>query len=149
MNVMSNPNGLPPQVVYNTRVIMDINDFLWTNPGEVMSMFSMDDVLELFYTVMQQSIGEAYYHTEYIYEWVDSVLGFGVYDEGDSDLALTLDYIHTVYRNLETAFYDFIRNNIVLINATFGQVLANDSIMLTVKQLHKSQNIVMEFQSGE
>ncbi len=149
MNVMSNPNGLPPQVVHNTRIIMDINDFLWTNPGEVMSMFSMDDILELFYIVMQQSIGAPYYHTEYIYEWVDSVLGVGVYDEGDTDLTLSQDYVHQIYTNLETAFYDFIKNNSVLINSTFGQVLSNDSIMLTVNQLYKSQNIVMEFQNGE
>lgn len=119
-------NYVHPVVV--SRIFVDVNNFLWSNPGEVMRYFSIDDIFELFCNVIQVSIGKPTYELGVLYEWIDSMFGY------EETVNLSSEQIW-LYDCLSVMFSTFVLQNSGFVHTQLApNLMRNDAVLAFIRQ---------------
>lgn len=129
-----------PTVV--NRIFIDVNNFLWSNPGEVMRYFSIDDVFQLFCNIVQVSIGKPAYELGILYDWVDLMLGYDDSQEMNNEQLWFYDC-------LSTMFNTFVFQNSGFIHTQLAPNLMRSDCVLAFMKQHGTSVGVIEICTNE
>lgn len=94
------------------QFIVDLSAMVWTNPNNIIGVFSQAMLFEAFCHALYNTIGKSDYDYGSLLEWVDSELGcMGNPDSETLPLVNDVTFIQIMQSTIITAFCEFVINN--------------------------------------
>jgi hypothetical protein len=128
------------------QFIVDLNTFIWTNPNNILGIFSHTMLFDAYTNTLFNSIGKADYDYGSLMEWVDKELGV----DGNPDCVVTPlvndpNFIQYMQSSVVAGFCDFITNNRVYVARTLIPVLQQVGDIVMVTQDDASHTVRLEY----
>lgn len=144
VDVVVNPaDEVGPYVIGNylpNQFLLDLNMLIWTNPNNIMTLFSPRELFEVFCSCLHHSIGKTDYSYHVLYDWVEEEICASAYFNG-SDANL----IWSAQQDVLSAFCHFITNNRVYVQQTLIPELRKVIDLLSVRQDDASGTVRLQY----
>lgn len=117
------------------QLIVNLNEFRWTNPNNIMGIFSTAALFEAYCYALWNSIGEQDYDYVWLMEWVTEELGpnGNPYGENIPVIADT-SFIFCMQQAIVCGFRSFVSENTAFVKHTLVPSLMRSKEQLLVAQ---------------
>lgn len=117
------------------QIIVNLNDFLWTNPNNIMGIFSTAALFEAYCYTLWNSIGKSDYDYASLMEWVSEELGPNGNPIGEGvPLVTDTNFVFSMQQSVVCGFSNFVAQNQTYIRYSLGPNLAMITEQLLVAQ---------------
>jgi len=128
------------------QVFIDLRSLIWTNPNNIMNMFSPVNLFDAFCSTIQNSMGRNEYDFGHLYDWVAEEMGpNGNPFEDHRPLVVDSVFVTCLQNDTVSAFCSFITNNRLFIESTLAPILGQVRDSFNIAQDDNSNVIRFEY----
>ena len=97
---------------FPNQMIIDLNSLLWSNPNNVMGIFSPTALFEAYCQTLWHSMGKPNYEYAHLMQWVDDELGPNGNPHSDAvPLVMDENFITVMQQSVISGFMSFVIQN--------------------------------------
>lgn len=128
-------NRIP--VCLTNQLIVNLHDFRWSNPNNIMGIFSVAALFEAYCYTLWNSVGRPDYNYATLYEWVSEELGPNANGNPNDDRTPLINdpaFVYSMQQSALCGFTSFVIENKAFVMHTLAPSLMQAKDQLLVAQ---------------